>query len=139
MNLSEAKGSSATKSRRRTEGKLKDAIERLQAAGTKVTISSVAKEAEVTPALVHNTYPDIAERIRSLGGRNTRAQRDAKHDALMREKERNRELRAQVEGLRAEMAKLASLNLTLLSKIAVLSEMADGNVVSFLHPAHKPK
>lgn len=139
MNSSEPMGTSATKSRRHTDGKLKDAIERLQSAGTKVTISAVAKEAEVTPALIHNTYPDIAERIRSLTGRNTRVQRDAKHNALVLEKERNRELRAKVEGLRAEMAKLASLNLTLLSKIAVLSEMADGNVVPFTHPEHKPK
>lgn len=139
MNLSATTKSSAAKSRHQTETKLTEAIERLQSAGTKVSISAVAREAEVTPALVHNTYPDIAERIRSLAGKNTRAQRDAKHDALMREKERNRELRGEIEVLRAERAKLASLNLTLLSKLAVFSELADGNVVSFMHPEHKRK
>lgn len=130
----ESNGSSAAKSRRQTELKLKDAIDSLQAAGSKVSISAVAKAASVTPALIHNTYPDLAERIRGLMGKNTRMQRDAKHDALVHERERNRALRAEIEGLRAEMAKLASLNLTLLSKVAVLNGLVDGKVVSFLPP-----
>jgi AcrR family transcriptional regulator len=139
MALPEAKGSSAARSRRQTEIKLKSAIERFQASGSKVSISAVAKDAQVTRALIHNTYPDIAERIRGLMGRNTRSQRDAKHDALVRERERNRELRAEIDSLRSEMAKLASLNLTLLSKINVLSEIAEGNVVPFAYPEQKSK
>jgi AcrR family transcriptional regulator len=127
------------RSRRQTDKRLKDAIDRLQEAGAKVTISSVAKAAEVTPALIHNTYPDIAERIRGLIGKTTRSQRDAKHDALVQERARNRELRAEVAQLREEAAKLASVNLTLLSKIAVLNEMASGKVVSFVHPEYKPR
>lgn len=139
MNSSSAKDSSATRSRRHTERKLKDAINRLQETGSKVSISAVAKEANVTPALIHNTYPDIAERIRGVIGKTTRSQRDATHDALVKEKERNRELRAEVDGLKKEMAKLASVNLTLLSKIAVLSEMLNGKIIPFAHPDHKLK
>ena len=61
-------------------------------------------------------------------------QRDAKHEALVKEKERNRDLRAEVERLRIEAAKLASINLTLLSKLAVYEETAKGKVVSFATP-----
>ena len=42
---------------------------------TVVNISTVAAEAGVTPALIHNHYPDIAERIRELQARSSRVQR----------------------------------------------------------------
>ncbi len=131
--------SSATRSRRQTEKRLKDAIDRLQQAGTKVSISAVAKAAEVTPALIHNTYPDIAEQIRGVIGKATRSQRDEKHDALVKERERNRALRVEVDRLRHEVATLASINLTLMSKLAVYAEMSNSKVVSFLHPEIKPR
>jgi hypothetical protein len=54
--------------------------------------------------------------------------------ALIKEKERNRDLRAEVERLRRETAKLASINLTLLSKLAVYEEKVKGKVVSFATP-----
>ena len=139
MNPSSAKGSSAIRSRRQTEKRLKDAIEQLQEAGTKVSISAVAKAAAVTPALIHNTYPDIADRIRGIIGKSTRSQRDEKHEALVKERERNRELRAEVERLRHEAAKLASINLTLMSKLAVFDEISNGKVVSFAHPELSPR
>ena len=105
--------------------------------GDKVSISAVAKAADVTPALIHNTYPDIAERIRGVIGKSTRLQRDAKHEALAKERERNRELRAEVERLRQDMARLASINLTLLTKLAVDEEVSKGKVVT-LGPATLP-
>ena len=80
-------------------------MDQLQNSGDKVSISAVAKAAEVTPALIHNTYPEIAERIRGVVGKSTRLQRDAKHEALVKEKERNRDLRAEVERLRLDAAK----------------------------------
>lgn len=135
---SDALVSASLRSRRQTEKRLTDAVASLQSGAKKISISSVAAEAKVTPALIHNTYPDIAERIRSLMGRSTRAQRDAKHDALVKERERNRELREEVDRLRHEAAKLASINLTLLSKIAVLSEQVSGKVVSFTQPDYRP-
>jgi AcrR family transcriptional regulator len=139
MSPSTSSESSAIRSRRQTEKRLKDAIDWLQDTGTKVSISAVAKAAEVTPALIHNTYPDIAEQIRSVIGKTTRSQRDAKHEALVKERERNRELRAEVDRLRHEVATLASINLTLLSKLAVFGEISTGKVVSFSHPEIKPK
>jgi AcrR family transcriptional regulator len=132
-------GSAATRSRKQTEKRLKEAIDQLQNSGGKLSISAVAKAAEVTPALIHNTYPDIAERIRGVVGKSTRLQRDAKHEALVKEKERNRELRAEVERLRLDAAKLASINLTLLSKLAVYEEIGNGKVVSFTTPTIAPR
>nr|WP_315240704.1 TetR family transcriptional regulator [uncultured Albidiferax sp.] len=134
MNQSASNGSAATRSRKQTEKRLREAIDHLQISGTKVSISAVAKAAEVTPALIHNTYPDVAERIRGVVGKSTRLQRDAKHEALVKEKERNRELRSEVERLRIEAAKLASINLTLLSKLAVYEAASERKVVSFVSP-----
>ena len=134
MSPSAPNGSAATRSRKQTEMRLKESIDKLQNSGAKVSISAVAKAAEVTPALIHNTYPDIAEKIRGVVGKSTRLQRDAKHEALVKEKERNRDLRAEVERLRIEAAKLASINLTLLSKLAVYEETVKGKVVSFATP-----
>ncbi len=134
MSASTSNVSAAIRSRKQTEKRLRESIDQLQESGSKVSISAVAKAADVTPALIHNTYPDIAERIRGVIGKSTRLQRDAKHDALVKERERNRDLRAEVERLRLEAAKLASINLTLLSKLAVYEETAKGKVVSFASP-----
>ena len=131
-------GSAASRSRRETEKRLTAALGQLQALGVKVSISAVAKAADVTPALIHNTYPDIAERIRGVIGKSTRLQRDAKHEALAKERERNRELRAEVERLRLDMARLASINLTLLTKLAVDEEVSKGKVVALV-PAALPE
>ena len=139
MSPSSTNGSAAIRSRRQTEKRLKDAIDQIQESGTKVSISAVAKAADVTPALIHNTYPDIAERIRGVIGKSTRSQRDEKHEALVKERQRNRELRVEVERLRHEAAKLASINLTLMSKLAVFDEISNGKVVSFAHPQLTPR
>jgi AcrR family transcriptional regulator len=94
--------------REKTTHELNLALSRLQKRGTKVSIVAVAKEAGVTPALLHNRYPDFAEEIRKLVGKTTRAQRDTKHDLLMTEREKNRELRDEITGLKEEIRNLAS-------------------------------
>ena len=75
--------------RKQTIDGIQKAIEQLQASQGKLSISAVAKMAGVTPALIHNTYPDLAEKIRGLVGKATRTQRDAKHGELVRESESN--------------------------------------------------
>ncbi|PZO07985.1 MAG: TetR family transcriptional regulator [Lysobacteraceae bacterium] len=87
---------------------------------TAVNISTVAAEAGVTPALIHNHYPSIAERIRELQARSSRAQRDAKHDELKATKERNRALREELDALRDQVAKLASINEVLVVENRIL-------------------
>jgi len=118
MDSSCTQDSSPLRSRHRTEQRLKDAIEQLQQAGSKVSISAVARAAEVTPALIHNTYPDIAEQIRTVTGKTTRNKDDAKYDALAQERRSSRALRVEVDHLQQECAKLASINLTLMNKLA---------------------
>lgn len=100
----------------------------------KVSISAVAKLAGVTPALIHNTYPDFAEKIRGMAGKATRIQRDAKHDALVREREINLPLRQELAVSRSDLAKLSSVNQVLLNEVALLKGMAIGKVVSILQP-----
>ena len=118
--------------RKQTIDGIQQAIEQLQASQGKLSISAVAKMAGVTPALIHNTYPDLAEKIRGLVGKATRTQRDAKHSALVREREINRALRQELVETRATIAKLASVNQTLLNEIAVLKGVATGKVVAIL-------
>ena len=124
---------SKARSRNKTVTEIEQAIAQLQHGQGKVSISAVAKLAGVTPALIHNTYPDLAEKIRGLIGKTTRTQRDAKHDALVRERELNRSLRDELAGTRADLAKLASVNQTLLYELALLKGIATGKVVSILH------
>ena len=118
--------------RKQTIDGIEQAIEQLQASQGKLSISAVAKMAGVTPALIHNTYPDLAEKIRGLEGKATRTQRDAKHSALVREREINRTLRQELVETRATIAKLASVNQTLLNEMAVLKGIATGKVVAIL-------
>lgn len=59
------------KRRKSTASLIQQAIAQLQAENAKVTISAVAKAANITPALVHNTYPDLAEQIRRISGKAT--------------------------------------------------------------------
>lgn len=122
------------RSRKKTVDEIQQAIAQVQTGHSKVSISAVAKLAGVTPALIHNTYPDLAEKIRGLVGKATRSQRDAKHDALIREREINRALRQDLAESRADLAKLASINQVLVNEVALLRGMATGKVVSILQP-----
>lgn len=121
------------RSRKKTADEIQRAIGKLQASQGKISISAVAKMAGITPALIHNTYPDIAEKIRGLSGRATRTQRDSKHEELVREREVNRSLRQELTDARADLAKLASINQTLLNEVALLKGIATGKVISILH------
>lgn len=86
----------------------------------KVSIASVAREAGVSAALIHNHYPHIADEIRQVQGRDTRAQRDAKRLEVKAERDKARELRREIASLRADVSKLASINEVLLAENAVL-------------------
>lgn len=99
---------------------------------TTVNISAVAKEAGVTPALIHNHYPDVAETIREAQARSSRVQRDAKHGELRAAKERNRALREELVALRVQIAKLASINEVLVVENRILKAKRDAsNVTDF--------
>lgn len=121
---------SLVRSRSKTHDALVKAIDSLVAGNEKLSIASVARAAGVTPGLIHNTYPAVAEKIRNLMGKSVRAQRDSKHQALMNEKEKNRALRAENDQLLEELARIASVNQRLLFEMAELKGVTSGKVVA---------
>lgn len=100
----------------------------------KVTIAAVAREAGVSAALIHNHYPNIAEAIREVQGRSSRAQRDVKHQDLRAEREKGRALRLEIEELRAKVASLASLNEVLINENRILKAKQNDFKVVGLRP-----
>ncbi|HCI0105149.1 TPA: TetR family transcriptional regulator, partial [Pseudomonas aeruginosa] len=116
---------SPIRSRSKTLAALNKVVDDLIAGDEKLSITSVARAAGVTPGLIHNTYPSIAERIRNIVGKSVRAQRDSKHQALMSEKEKNRVLRAENDQLLAEVARLASVNQRLIFEMIQLKAVAN--------------
>jgi AcrR family transcriptional regulator len=120
-----------TETRKRAEDREKDlrlAMQRIERGRahtkpTKLSVASVAREAGVSTALIHNHYPKIAEDIRIAVGRSSRAQKDAKHEELRSALERNRELRKEIENLRQLVANLASENEVLIAENRELKAM----------------
>lgn len=97
---------------------------------TKVNISTVAREAGVSPALIHNHYPTIAETIRIANAGSSRAQRDAKQESLKAEREKNRQLRAETAELREQLTKIASINEMLLAENRILkAQVLDPKII----------
>lgn len=104
---------------------------------TKISFSSVAREVGVTPALIHNHYPQVATRIRELLGRSDRSERDAVRLQLLKEREKTRKLRAETKELEQRIQKLASINERLLAELE--SSRQEANVYVFEGARHAPK
>ncbi|MBI6605171.1 TetR family transcriptional regulator [Pseudomonas sp. S4_EA_1b] len=138
MPIKPTEGQAPGRSRSKTLDALDKVIDGFVAGNEKISIASVARAAGVTPGLIHNTYPAVAERIRTLMGKSVRAQRDSKHQALMVEKEKNRALRAENEQLLEELARLASVNQVLILEMAHLKGVVDGKVVTFVPKSGPP-
>jgi len=115
--------------REKTTFALKLALNRLQKRGAKISIAAVAFEAGVTPALLHNRYPDFTEQIRKVIGKTTRTQRDTKHDLLIEEKVKNRQLRLQINDLMKEITDLASINESLRAELNLQIAITAGKVI----------
>lgn len=116
--------------RRRDKGKTKTelqlAILRVKKNGLKMSIAAVAAEAGVNPSLIHNTYPDLAEKIRALVGRATRQQRDNKATELADALETLRGLRKELQDAKQDIEKLASISESLRDEIGLLrAQVAD--------------
>ncbi len=114
--------------RKCTLSELDAALQRLQTRGEKITLAAVSKEAGVSPALMHNRYPDFAERVRAVIGKGLRKQRDDKATELIRAKERIKELNELVSTQHEEIIRLASVNEMLVKEMAILKAIADGKV-----------
>ncbi|KWV74456.1 hypothetical protein PFLuk1_00181 [Pseudomonas fluorescens] len=122
------------------EKDLKLAIYRLQKGRahtkeTKVTIAAVAREAGVSTALIHNHYPAVAEAIREIQGRSSRAMRDVKHQDLIIERQKSAGYRQENEELKAKLASIASINEVLLEENSLLkAKLKDRNLVELVPP-----
>lgn len=114
--------------RERTLHQLNLALIRVQRRGEKVTLKAVADEAKVSPPLINNRYPDFAEQVRAVTGKAIRQQRNEKAELLVREREKNRKLRELVDSQLVEITKLASVNETLRTEMALLKAIAEGKV-----------
>ena len=96
-----------------------------------MTIAAVAREAGVSTALIHNHYPAVAEAIREIQGRSSRAMRDIKHQDLIAERLKSSDYRQEIEVLRAKLASIASINEVLLDENLTLKAKLKGlNVVA---------
>lgn len=115
--------------REKTREELGFAELRLKNKGMKISISAVALEAGVTPALIHNTYPDVAEAIRAQIGKSARKVRNDKIAELVKAKERIGELRGELKAALADLQRLASKNETLRQELETFKAMGSGNVV----------
>lgn len=130
MMIKPTKMQHSVRSRSKTLDTLDKVINALVEGNEKISIAAVARAAGITPSLIHNTYPAVAERIRILMGKSVRALRDSKHQALMAEKEKNRMLRTENAQLLEELARIASVNQRLLFEIAELKAVGSGEVVT---------
>ncbi len=108
------------------------ALEDLHRNQQKLSISAVARKVGVTPALIHNTYPDVAERIRTLTGLqpDTKAQRDG--DSLRALQTANKRLQHDNAELNADVARLASIVQTLTDEITRLRAVTTGKAVELV-------
>lgn len=84
------------------------------AKGRKISIAAVAEEAGVSRATIHNNYPELAEKIRELNNKSCRAQRDEKNQDLKAIENKNKELRTNIQNLNSDLAKITSINASLL-------------------------
>ena len=114
--------------RERTLHQLNLALIRVQRRGEKVTLKAVADEARVSPPLINNRYPDFAEQVRAVTGKAIRQQRNEKAELLVKEREKNRKLRELVDSQLVEITKLASVNESLRTEMALLKAIAEGKV-----------
>lgn len=105
---------------------------------TRVSITAVAREAGVSTALIHNHYPDIADAIRLAQGRHSRAERRIKQQKQKRERELKCALRQEMTALRAEVARLASINEVLRFENETLRARLGDNIVSLSPSVHRP-
>lgn len=111
-----------------TADALRLSLQQLQKNGQKVSISKVAAGANVTPALIHNRHPDIAEAIRKEMGKGAREQRKGLHTRLDEEKAASKRLRQENAALISEVRKLSSIAEGLRRENDLLKNAAMSNV-----------
>jgi hypothetical protein len=85
-----------------------------------MNISRVAREAGISAASIHNTYPDIAKVIRAKSGKDSRSVRDTERLARERLVGMLRLARERLRAAEKDVARIASENARLVTEKAVL-------------------
>ncbi|MCS4065480.1 TetR family transcriptional regulator [Pseudomonas putida] len=101
---------------------------------TKITIAAVAREAGVSTALIHNYYPQIADKIREAQGRSHRDKQDDEHIKLISERKKSAAYRSEIQQLQCKISKLASINEMLIEENRILRHDSGKNKVIHLSP-----
>lgn len=100
--------------------RIQEGVPKVVPVGHKLSIAAVAKEAGVSNATIHNRYPDIAERIRTLVSGSYVAQLEAKRGSLKECQGKLAQARNEIEQLTADLRKSQSINLRLLKQNELL-------------------
>ena len=101
--------------------------------GRKLSISSVAQEAGVSPTTIHRYHPDVVEEINSKSVNSDRQKAEKKNVQLKKERERTSELRNDVGELQAQVQKLTSINARLSAENERLKALFDSKNVAVLN------
>jgi hypothetical protein len=98
----------------------------------RMNISTVAREAGISAASIHNTYPDIAEAIRAKTGNSDRSALEAERLERKRLAELLRLVRERLKAAEKDVVRIASENGRLVTEITVLkARLTSRNVVEF--------
>jgi len=87
----------------------------------KLSISAVAREAGVSPALIHNHYPSIADAIRTKLNKLARGEHNERNKIIKDLQDKNRTLREEIADMRLKISRLASINESLLTENRTLN------------------
>lgn len=99
-------------------------------ADRKLSITSVADEAGVSTATIHNRYPEIAEKVRQLLNKEDRKLKMAKGQELQAEKAKRKDLNDENRVLRNKIAELVSRNAALEAELDHFRAVVEGGNVS---------
>ncbi|WP_038777097.1 hypothetical protein [Burkholderia pseudomallei] len=114
------------RNKEKTREELMRAFLRVEKEGLQMSVTAVAAQVGVSPTLIHNTYPDIAAKIRVATGRTTRQLLDAKTTELADARRALTDLREELRQATEDIGKLASINETLRDEITLLrAQVAD--------------
>jgi len=117
------------RNKKNTLFKLELALSRLEKRGEKITLKAVADEAGVTSPLIINSYPDFAEKVRSITGKDIRRQKNDMAELLTEARKKIRELNELLAIQYIEITKLASLNEALRVENTLQKAIAEGKVL----------
>lgn len=112
-----------------TREKILQVIEGMEQAGSLMTISGVARAAEVSNSTIHNRYPDLAERIRASDGvpreRDLKTQLAKRQGNIKEEKAKRTRIRRELEEVKESLRKVNSVNAALQFENAALKAKLD--------------